>query len=206
VSRIIHHGIETDVVPVGDGAGGYLAFLGRVAPAKGIVEAITVAQAAGIPLRIAAKCREPEEREYFDHAVRPQLGRGVEYLGELGERDKFALLGSAAALLNPIQWDEPFGLVMIEALATGTPVLTLDRGAAPEIVVDGATGFITHDTVELFERVARVDELDRAACRRSAETRFSATRMVDDHLDLYRELLARGTPSLMRHRAMAATG
>jgi glycosyltransferase involved in cell wall biosynthesis len=189
IGRVIHHGIETDRIPVGDGSGGYLAFLGRITPAKGIAQAIAAARAAGIPLRIGAKCREPEERAYFDEVVRPRLGHGVEYLGELDGAEKYDLLGGAVALLNPIQWDEPFGLVMIESLATGTPVLTMRRGAAPEIVDDGRTGVLAGDTAELAAGLARVASLDRATCRAVAETRFSAARMVADHVQLYEDLV-----------------
>jgi glycosyltransferase involved in cell wall biosynthesis len=204
IARIIHHGVETERIPVGQGQGGYLAFLGRITPAKGIAEAIAMARAVGRPLRIGAKCREPEERAYFDAVVRPQLGPDIEYLGELDETEKYDLLGNAAGLLNPIQWDEPFGLVMIESLATGTPVLTLARGAAPEIVDDGVTGVLATDCDGLLARLAAVEGLDRTACRVAAETRFSSARMVAEHLALYEDLLGRA--AALRPRLAVATG
>lgn len=194
VDRVIHHGIEPAGVPVGTGRGGFLATLGRMAPAKGIGEAIAVAEASGMPLRIAAKCREPLEVAYFDEVVRPHLGPHIEYLGELGERDKYELLGQAEALLNPIQWEEPFGLVMIEAMATGTPVLATDRGAAPEIVDHGRTGYLVPRAEDLVPLVEDIDGLDRGACRVAVEERFSAARMVDQHLQLYRQLAAGAPP------------
>lgn len=203
ISRVIHHGIETDRIPVGRGEGGYLAFLGRITPAKGIAEAITMARSVGLPLRIGAKCREPEERAYFDAVVRPQIGADVEYLGELDEREKYELLGGAVALLNPIQWDEPFGLVMIESLAAGTPVLTLARGAAPEIVDDGVTGMLAGDTAGLLTRLSGLGSLDRTACRIAAETRFSSARMVAEHVTLYEDLLAGDAHG---HRLAVAAG
>jgi glycosyltransferase involved in cell wall biosynthesis len=189
VSRVIHHGIDVGSVPVGRGDGGYLAVLGRMTPAKGIAEAIDVARRVGVPLRIAAKCQEPLERAYFEEVVRPQLGGGVAYLGELGPADKYELVGGAMALLNPLQWEEPFGLVMIEALATGTPVLSTNRGAAPEIVEHGRTGFLVDRSTDLVALVSEVQRLDRAACRSAAEHRFSSARMVADYVDLYRDVI-----------------
>jgi len=190
VARVIHHGIATAEVPVGAGGGGYAAFLGRMSPDKGVVEAIAVARAAGVALRIAAKMREPDEIAYFASDVERRLGGGIEYVGEVDEAGKFQLLGEATVLLSPLQWDEPFGLVMIEALATGTPIVGTPRGAAPEIVRHGTTGFLgaLH---ELPGFLARVGDLDRAACRADAVARFDAARMVADHVALYTEVLAR---------------
>lgn len=190
VEAVIHHGIDVDDVPVGRGDGGYLAFLGRVSPSKGLREAIGVARRAGMPLRIAAKCREAGERAYFDDVIRPLLGSDAEYLGEIGAAEKFELLGSAAALVNPIRWPEPFGLVMIEALATGTPVLALANGSAPEIVDHGVTGVVALTPDMLADAVPTIGRLSRAACRASVATRFSTDRMVADHVELYRRVLA----------------
>jgi glycosyltransferase involved in cell wall biosynthesis len=186
---VIHHGIDVDRIPVGKGDGGYLVFLGRVSPSKGICEAIDLANRTGLPLRIAAKAREPEERRYFEARVRPELGGNIEWLGEVGGRDKYELLGGAIALVNPIQWAEPFGLVMIEALAAGTPVVSLARGAAPEIVDHGCTGYLGSSLSELVAGIEAIGRIDRVACRRAAETRFSSARMVGEHLDLFRSLL-----------------
>jgi len=191
VARVIHHGLDTAAVPVGRGDGGYAAFLGRISPDKGIVEAIAVARAAGVPLRIAAKMREDSEVAYFTEHVEPLLGGDVEYLGEVDEAGKYRLLGEAFALLVPLQWDEPFGLMMIESLAAGTPVVATPRGAAPEIVRHGTTGFrgAVEDLAGLLLRAA---SLDRAECRADAEARFGAARMVADHVRLYEDVLGGG--------------
>jgi len=188
IARVIHHGMDVSAVPVGSGDGGYACFLGRMCADKGVAEAIAVARAAGVPLRIAAKMRESAERQFFRECVEPLLGPDAEYVGELAGAEKYELLGGAFALLNPIQWPEPFGLVMIEALATGTPVVGTPHGAAPEIVRDGVTGFLA-PVEELADLLRRATELDRAACRADVETRFSADRMVADHLRLYRDIL-----------------
>jgi glycosyltransferase involved in cell wall biosynthesis len=137
-------------------------------------------------LRIAAKMGEPAERFYFEQEVRPLLGDGIEYVGEVGGADKLALLGGATCLLNPIAWPEPFGMVMVEALACGTPVVATPMGAVPEIVDDGVTGFVRSGVDCLAEAVLAAAHLDREACRRAVAGRFSAERMVDDHLAVYR--------------------
>jgi glycosyltransferase involved in cell wall biosynthesis len=148
-----------------------------------------------MPLRIAAKMREPEEEQYFEEVVQPLLGGNIEYIGELDHGDKYELLGNAVVLLNPLQWPEPFGLVMIEALACGTPVVASSDGSVPEIVTDGVTGFIREDTPSVAEALRQVTTLSRAACRESAETSFSTTRMVADHVELYERLLTPGGAS-----------
>jgi glycosyltransferase involved in cell wall biosynthesis len=185
IATVIHHGIDLDSHALGTGDGRYACFLGRMSPDKGVHTAIDVARRAGVPLRIAAKMREPEERAYFEASVRPRLGDDVEYLGEIGRADKAALLGGAVCLLNPIAWPEPFGMVMIEALAHGTPVVVTPFGAAPEIVDDGITGFIRTGIDELADAVRRAPSLDRNACRSVAEQRFSIERMAADHLAFY---------------------
>ena len=189
IARVIHHGLDTTCFPVGGGSGGYVLFLGRMSPAKGVDTAIRVARQAGMPLLIAAKQRERSERDYFEAEVRPLLGRGVDYVGEVGGREKLRLLGEAAALLNPIGWDEPFGMCMIEALACGTPVVATPRGSVPEIVDDGVTGFIRTSTPELAAALGDVGRLDRRACRASVEDRFSMPRMAADHLAFYADVL-----------------
>jgi glycosyltransferase involved in cell wall biosynthesis len=190
IEQVIHHGVDAARFPVGPG-GGYVAFLGRMTPSKGPDLAARAARAAGVPLLMAAKMREPAEREYFDAEVRPLLGGDVEYVGELSATDKLDLLAGAAALLNPLRWHEPFGLVMIEALACGTPVIAPGRGSVPEIVDHGTTGFVYDDDAELVRALGRIDTLDRGACRLAAETRFSADRMVGEHLDVYERVLWR---------------
>jgi glycosyltransferase involved in cell wall biosynthesis len=189
IARVIHHGIDVDAVPVGDGGGGYACFLGRMNPSKGVREAAMIAREAGMPLRIAAKMQDKGEREYFECAVSPLLNSDIEYLGELSTDEKYQLLGGAAALLNPMQWPEPFGLVMIEALAAGTPVVATPAGSATEIIDDGVTGHLREDVPALAAALADVGNLDRAGCREVAVTRFSTERMVADHLDLYAELI-----------------
>jgi glycosyltransferase involved in cell wall biosynthesis len=195
VRAVIHHGVDVGRFPVGDGAGGYAAFLGRMTAEKGVHVAAQLARDAGVRLRIAAKMREPHEIEYFHARVEPLLGDGVEYVGEVGGDDKLALLRDAYCILNPIQWPEPFGMVMVEALACGTPVLATPRGAVPEIVDDARTGFVAceHD---LAPRLADAHALDRATCRLSVEERFSTERLIRDHLFVYESVVSE--PELRR--------
>jgi glycosyltransferase involved in cell wall biosynthesis len=190
VDRVIHHGIDPDRYPVGRGDGDYLLFLGRMTPDKGVREAVAVARAAGQRLVIAAKAREPAERRYFAEQIEPLLDDGVCFVGEAAGEIKLALLGGASALLNPIQWAEPFGLVMIEALACGTPVVACPNGAAPEIVDDGQTGFLCSESTALVDAVRQIRDLNRAACRAAVVERFSTRRMVADHLAVYRDMVA----------------
>jgi glycosyltransferase involved in cell wall biosynthesis len=192
IARVIHHGINPDSFPVGHGDGGYFLFLGRMAPEKGAHRAVEAAWKAGVPLLLAAKMREPWEFEYFDTYVKPYLNNQIQYLGEVPHAQKLTLLAGARALLNPIRWPEPFGLVMVEALACGTPVLSFPEGAAPEIVEDGKTGFLCQDVGDMAERIGRVDQLERSACRAAVEDYFSTRRMVDEHLALFEDLLASG--------------
>jgi glycosyltransferase involved in cell wall biosynthesis len=202
VAEVIHHGVRPGRFPAGDGDGGYALFLGRMAPTKGLPTAISAARAAGVRLVIAAKCWEDEEVRYFEREIEPLLGDGVEYVGEVGGSAKLALLGGAVALLNPIQWEEPFGMTMIEALACGTPVIVTRRGAAPEIVADELTGFLCDDEAEIVRALHRVGQLDRQRCRASVQERFSATRCARRHLELYERLVrTRAVASRSRARA-----
>ncbi|WP_104140386.1 glycosyltransferase family 4 protein [Arthrobacter sp. ZGTC131] len=193
IARVIHHGLDLSTVPKGTGQGGYACFVGRMCPDKGPVEAIAIARKAGIPLRIASKMREPEELRYFREVVEPLLGSNEEFIGEIRDAEKYALMGGAFAFLNPIQWSEPFGLVMIEALATGTPVVGTPIGSAPEVVKHGATGYLA-SLEELPALLTQARGLSRAACRASVEERFSSDRMVADHLDLFAQILEQGLP------------
>lgn len=188
VTRVIHHGMDVDAVPTGSGKGGYVCFVGRICPDKGVLEAIHIARRAGIPLRIAAKMREPEEIVYFRSVIEPILSSNEEFLGELGDADKYRLMGEAMAFLNPIQWSEPFGLVMIESLSTGTPVVGTLIGSAPEIVDHGKTGYLA-PTEQLHSLLPLAASLDRSHCRERALRLFSTERMVGKHLDLYAKLL-----------------
>ena len=191
IAGVIHHGVSVAEFPFGDSPGDYLLFLGRMSPTKGADRAARIARAAGQRLVIAAKMREPEEHRYFEEQVEPLLDDRVVYIGEVGGRDKLELLSGARGLLNPIGWPEPFGLVMIEALACGTPVLAFPNGAAPEIVRHGVTGFLCADEADMVRCLRQVDRLDRAACRASVTASFSVERMVAAHLEFYASLLER---------------
>ncbi len=190
---MIHNGLSLGDAPFERRRSDALCFVGRVAPEKGIVEAIAIAQAAGRPLRIAAKAGPTTmEREYFESAFRPALeaaGSDVEYLGELEQADRDRLFAESYAALMPGSWPEPFGLVAIEALACGTPVIARRIGALPEIIRDGIDGFFGDDETQLAFRLAGVDGLDRAAIRASVLERFSAPRMTDAYEALYRRML-----------------
>lgn len=188
----IHHGLPIDLHTFRERADGYLAFLGRTSPEKGLPRAIEIARRAGRKLLIAAKIY-PEERPYFEQTVAPLLRESpnVEFIGEVGGREKDAFLGGADALLFPIDWSEPFGLVMIEALACGTPVIGWRNGSVPEVIEDGVTGFVVDDVEAAVQAVERVGALSRRACRRAFEIRYDTTRMTRDYLDVYRRL-ARG--------------
>jgi glycosyltransferase involved in cell wall biosynthesis len=202
VAGVIHHGLDLSSIPEGHGNGGYASFLGRMSPEKGPREAALVARAAGVPLRMAAKLREPAERDYFDAQVKPLLCSDVEFLGELDHAEKLELVGGSFALVNPMQWAEPFGLVMIEALATGTPVVATPVGSAPELVDDGATGYLRASIPALAAALLAASQLDRATCRSVAARRFSSDRMVAEHVRLYAELLS-GPASNDRSRTPA---
>jgi glycosyltransferase involved in cell wall biosynthesis len=192
IARVILHGIDPTTFPVGDGTGDsdgpYCLFLGRMAPDKGAHRAIAAARAAGYRLLMAAKMREPDEIRYFTEMVEPLLGPDAIYLGEVPHAQKLELLGGATALLFPIRWNEPFGLVMLEAMACGTPVLAFPEGAAPEVVSHGETGFLCDDEHAMTEALGRIETIDRATCRKAVEGYFSTERMVADHLQLFTEL------------------
>jgi glycosyltransferase involved in cell wall biosynthesis len=185
IGAVVLHGIDLDLYRPGPGDGGYLLFLGRMSPDKGPARAIRIARRAGRPIVIAAKMRDAAEREYFETSVRPLLGPDVRIEFEPPLPEKIALLRGAAALLNPITWPEPFGLVMAEALACGTPIVSFSCGAAPEIVDDGVTGYLCADEDEAVRGVRKLALLDRTACRSVAEQRFSYTRMAGDYVRIY---------------------
>jgi glycosyltransferase involved in cell wall biosynthesis len=185
----VYHGLPIDSHTFRAKPGEYLAFLGRVSPEKGLDRAIAIAQRTGIPLKVAAKV-DKNDYQYFKEKIEPLLADPlVEFLGEIGGETKDRFLGAALALLFPIDWPEPFGLVMIESLACGTPVIAWRNGSVPEIIEDGVTGFIVASLEEAVTALARVGTLSRLQCRASFEERFSAARMTRDYLRLYRRLL-----------------
>jgi glycosyltransferase involved in cell wall biosynthesis len=186
----VPHGLPRDLYQFRATPGDYLAFLGRISPEKCADRAIRIAREAGLPLRIAAKVGD-QDRAYFETVVKPLLAApDVEFLGEVGEREKRELLGGARALLFPIEWPEPFGLVMIEALACGTPVLARARGSVPEVITDGVTGFVFETDEEAVRAARALGRLDRHRCREVFEQRFTVEVMADAYVEVYRQLLA----------------
>ncbi|MBT2323054.1 glycosyltransferase family 4 protein [Variovorax paradoxus] len=189
----VHHGLDPALYPFDEGgSGGYLAFLGRISPEKRPDRAIAIATRAGLPLKIAAKV-DMVDREYFRRQIRPLLDHPlVEFVGEIGDADKAAFLGGARALLFPVDWPEPFGLVMIEAMACGTPVIAWRCGSVPELVDDGVSGLIVADEEQAVAAVHAVGALDRSQVRATFEQRFSAAAMAKAYVELYRRLPAHG--------------
>ena len=190
LAGIVHHGIPADRYVAGPGGEG-LAFLGRMTDQKRPDRAIEIARRSGRPLRLAGNV-DPGNPGYFRDRVEPLLGGAIEYAGELDDAGKQELLGAAAAFLMPIDWPEPFGLVMIEAMACGTPVVAWRRGAASEIVEDGTTGFLVDTIEEAVEAVGRIHTIDRTLVRRRFEERFTSARMARDYVALYRASAGRG--------------
>ncbi|MDZ4691023.1 glycosyltransferase family 4 protein [Terricaulis sp.] len=184
----VYHGLPRDLLSFqpASQSGGYLAFLGRISPEKRPDRAIEIAARAGLPLKIAAKI-DRVDRAYWDDCIAPLVRAhpNVEYVGEIGEHQKASFLGAARALLFPIDWEEPFGLVMIESMACGTPVIAFGRGSVPEVIDDGVTGFIVHTVDEAVGALEKIGDLDRAAVRKRFETRFTVERMVRDYVDIY---------------------
>lgn len=186
----VYHGLDLTEYAYSEEGGDYLAFLGRISREKRPDLAIAVATEAGIPLKMAAKV-DPCDRDYFEREIQPLLDDPlVEFLGEIDESEKADFLRHALALLFPIDWPEPFGLVTIEAMACGTPVIARPFGSVPELIVAGRTGFVVETLEELVDAVKRVRTIDRAACRRHVEERFTVDRMVDDYEAIYRSLTA----------------
>ena len=185
----IHHGLPPDLHRPSFEQGSYLAFLGRISPEKRADRAIRIARAAGIPLKIAAKVDKVDE-DYFRNDILPLIeGPAVEFIGEINEREKTKFLGEAAALLFPVDWPEPFGLVMIEAMACGTPVLAFRCGSVPEVIEDGVTGKVVNSEEEAIAALPAVLSYDRRAVRQRFEARFTTTRMAEDYVSTYRQLL-----------------
>ena len=187
--RTIHHGLPEQLLAPQPVKPSYFAFLGRIAPEKGVDRAIRIAQRCGVTLRIAAKV-DNVDRDYFQEQIRPLVSStDTEYIGEITDNEKSAFLSGAIALLVPIDWPEPFGLVMIEAMACGTPVIAFNRGSVPEVVEDGLTGFIVEDEIGAIGAVDRLWQLPREGVRKRFEERFTARRMAQDYLAVYRSLI-----------------
>ena len=202
----VPHGIPGDLYPTGSGAGGYLAFIGRISPEKRPDRAIEIAHRSGVPLKIAAKV-DKVDQEYFDAVIRPLLDcKDVEFIGEISDAEKSEFLGDAAALLFPIDWPEPFGLAMIEAMANGTPVIAFRCGSVPEVIDDGLTGLIVDSVDEAVAAVPRALALDRTAVRDRFEERFEVERMASDYLAVYRRLVTTSQPARVAKEIQAVNG
>ncbi len=197
----IHHGLPCSQFQFHAKPGDYFAFLGRISPEKRVDRAIEIAKRVGIPLRVAAKV-DKADAEYFKQQIEPLFDDPlVEFLGEIGERDKSEFLGNARALLFPIDWPEPFGLVMIEAMATGTPVVAFRGGSVDEVIDDGVTGFIVDDLDRAVAAAERITELDRARCRATFERRFSSSTMGNRYAALYQKMI---NPTIHPHQRPSA--
>jgi glycosyltransferase involved in cell wall biosynthesis len=196
--RTIHHGLPQDLLRQGSGAGGYLAFIGRISPEKAPDAAIRIAGAAGMKIKIAAKI-DKVDQAYFEENIEQSFSLPhVEYIGEIDETQKSEFLGNAAGLLFPIAWREPFGLAMIEAMACGTPVIAMRRGSVPEVIEHGVTGFIVDTEEEAIAAVGRLPELDRAQVRAAFDRRFTGRRMAEDYVRLYEHLIALRQPMRLK--------
>jgi glycosyltransferase involved in cell wall biosynthesis len=201
----VHHGLSEDQYAFHPDPGSYFAFLGRISPEKRVDRAIEIATRLGVPLKIAAKV-DKVDADYFETSISPLLRHDlVEYVGEIGEGEKAAFLGHAIAMLFPIDWPEPFGMVMIESMACGTPVIAYRAGSVPEVIRDGITGFVVDDLDEALSAAERVAALDRRRVREEFERSFSARRMADDYLSVYKQVIERpGEPPALRANAEAA--
>jgi glycosyltransferase involved in cell wall biosynthesis len=198
--RTVHHGLPEQLLTPKPIKPSYFAFLGRIAREKGVDRAIQIAQHCGVKLKMAAKV-DSADREYFDEQIHPMIkSSGVEYIGEINDKEKSEFLSGAIALLVPIDWPEPFGLVMIEAMACGTPVIAFNRGSVPEVIDDGVTGFIVEDINGAIGAVDRLGQLSREKIRQRFEERFTARRMAQDYLSVYRNL----TDSIAPHLRLVA--
>jgi glycosyltransferase involved in cell wall biosynthesis len=186
----VYHGVPQKTFRCGSGKGGYLAFLGRISREKRVDRAIEIALKSGMPLKIAAKI-DPSDRDYYESEIRPLLSQpNIEHIGEISEDQKSEFLGNAYAQIFPIDWPEPFGLCMIEAMACGTPTIAFRHGSVPEVLNHGVSGFVVDSVEAAVAAVPKVAELDRNACRLEFEERFSAARMAQDYVRIYESLLA----------------
>jgi glycosyltransferase involved in cell wall biosynthesis len=199
----VHHGMPLDLLRPVPASPSYLAFLGRISPEKRVDRAINIAERCGLPLKIAAKV-DPVDHDYFEEVIRPLLAKPhVEFIGEISDAKKSEFLSNAFALLVPIDWPEPFGLVVIEAMACGAPAIAFNRGAVPELIEDGVTGFVVEDEMGAVGAVRHISRLSRTMIRKRFEERFAARRMARDYLEIYRDLL--GAPA-RRPRIASVSG
>jgi glycosyltransferase involved in cell wall biosynthesis len=187
----IHHGLPRDLHRLRERPEGYLAFIGRISPEKRVDRAVEIACRSGIPLKIAAKV-DRVDQDYFKREIEPLLNHPlVEFIGEIGEKEKGPFLGNARALLFPIDWPEPFGLAMIESLSCGTPVIACRRGSVPEVIEDGVTGFIVDDVDAAVQAVGQLGGISRRRCREEFERRFTSAQMMAGYVRVYKELVSR---------------
>ncbi len=184
----VHHGMPENVLQPCSDSGKYLAFLGRVSPEKGLDAAIEIALRAGMPLKVAAKV-DRADKEYFESHIKPMLNSElIEFVGEISDSEKNEFLGNAIAFLFPINWSEPFGIVLIESLACGVPVVAYPRGSVPEIIENGTSGFLVNNVDEAADALGNIAAIERKKCRESFELRFSAKRMAHDYLNIYQRI------------------
>jgi len=185
----VYHGLPLDLYPFSDAPEEYFSFIGRISPEKGLDSAIEIAKQVGIPLKIAAKV-DVVNREYYEKTIKPLLSHPlIQYIGEIGEEEKAEFLGKSLAMLFPIDWEEPFGLCMIESMACGTPVLARRRGSIPEVIDEGITGYIFRDIEEGIRALKKTAKIDRKRCRQQFEERFSARRMALDYVRVYEKII-----------------
>jgi glycosyltransferase involved in cell wall biosynthesis len=194
--RTVYHGLPADLLSPQPVTPSYLAFLGRISPEKRVDRAIRIAERCGLPIKIAAKV-DKVDQDYFDEQIKPLMSLPfVDYIGEIADPQKSEFLSGAIALLTPIDWPEPFGLVMIEAMACGTPVIAFNRGSVPEVIDEGVTGFVVEDETSAVAAVSQLANVSRAGVRQRFEERFTARRMATDYLSIYRELADQASPRL----------
>jgi glycosyltransferase involved in cell wall biosynthesis len=194
--RTVYHGLPADLLKPQPVKPSYLAFLGRISPEKRVDRAIRIAERCGLPIKIAAKI-DKVDQDYFDEQIKPLMSLPfVEYIGEIADPQKSEFLSGAIALLTPVDWPEPFGLVMIEAMACGTPVIAFNRGSVPEVIDEGVTGFVVEDETSAVAAVSQLANLSREGVRQRFDERFTARRMATDYLEVYRELADQASPRL----------
>jgi len=185
----VYHGLEMTDYPYSKESDGYLLFVGRISPEKGVHHAIEVAEYLDIPLIIAAKL-DPADKKYFKKFIEPRLSEKIQWIGEVDQEKRNYLMSKALCFLHPVQWREPFGLTMIEAMACACPVVAFRRGSIPEIVKDKKTGYIVEDSAEMIEAVKNIHKIDRQECRKHALSRFNAEKMTDEYIQIYKSILS----------------